>query len=90
MNNLNQKQIRQQFVLQMQLYNRLKKWLRNAMVLSSFLISLALFLPSIPLVFWPACIGLSFAFLAMILIGLALKRGQDNLEKLLILLDQKA
>lgn len=90
MNNLNSKQIRQQFVLQTELYNRLKKWLRNTMVLSSFLISIALFLPSIPLVFWPSCIALALAFLAMIVIGLALKRGKDNLDKLLILLDQTA
>ncbi|MGM9961039.1 MAG: hypothetical protein ACI32F_06995 [Allobaculum sp.] len=89
MKSLTNQQIKNQFALQTTLYNRLKKWLQVAMVLSSFFISIAVFLKQEPVIFWPACILLACTMIAMVIIGLALKRGKDNLDKLLILLDQQ-
>ncbi len=87
---LSPQQIRQQFVTQTTLYNRLKKWLANTMILSSFFISLALFFRSVPWVVWPAWILFACSVAAVLTIGLALKRGKDNLDKLLLLLNQEA
>lgn len=89
MKSLTNQQIKNQFALQTTLYNRLKKWLKVAMILSSFFISIAVFLKQEPFVFWPACILLVCSMLTAVIIGLALKRGKDNLDKLLVLLDQQ-
>lgn len=89
MEQLSKKQLKDQIVLQSRLHNQLKKWLNGAMILSTLSLSAALFLKSQPVIFWIALVLMILSIIAMLVIGLGVKRGKDNLNKLFILLDGK-
>ncbi len=90
MERLTAQQLKAEFVLQNKLYNNLKKWLSAAMILSTLSLSAVLYLKNQPLIFWTALIVMALAIAAMLIIGLALKRGKNNLDKLILLMDQAA
>lgn len=89
MEQLSKKQLKDQIVLQSRLHNHLKKWLNTAMILSTLSLSLALFLKNQPVIFWIALAVMTLSIIAMLVIGLGIKRGKDNLKKLFVLLDGK-
>ncbi len=88
MRELTKNEVKTQLVIQSRLFGRLKKWLTHAMCLTSLFLSAAVFGKQISVIFWTALILMIVSVIACLIIGLALKRGQDNLRKLSVLLDQ--
>lgn len=87
MEQLSKQQLKNQIVMQTALHNNLKKWLSRAMIASTLFLSLALFFKTSAIVFWIALVLMSASVFAMLIIGLSLKRGKENLDKLFCLLD---
>lgn len=89
MRKLTNNEIKQEIVIQNKLFSSLKKWLTNAMILSTLLLSVILMLPLNQFFTTILLILFTLSILASLLIGFALKRGHDNLQKLLTLLDEQ-
>lgn len=87
MSNLSKDEVKRQIVIQHHLFQNLKRWLNLALLISSLLFSVTLFGKQNAILFWTAVIALALSIVATLVIGLALKRGQDNLNKLIQLLD---
>ncbi|WP_304684513.1 hypothetical protein [Ileibacterium valens] len=88
MERLRIEQLKSEFVLQTRLYNRLKKWLSNTMILSSLSLSLMLFMKNQTVCCCIASFMMVISISAMLIIGLAVKRGKTNLDKLTTLIDE--
>lgn len=74
---------------QTKMLNNLKRWLRNFMIFSSLSIVLIVFGPSFHPLLQPIGIVLMIlAVIGCIVIGLGLKNGKDNIEKILKILEQ--
>lgn len=85
-------QLKQSYVqevkYQIKMLNNLKRWLRNFMIFSSFSLILIVFGPSIHPLLKPISIVLMIlAVIGCIVIGLGLKNGKDNIEKILKILE---
>ena len=87
MPNLSKDEVKQQILLQTHLFQNLKRWLNLALFISSLLFSVTVFGKQNAILFWIAVIALTLSIAITLVIGLALKRGQDNLKKLIQLLD---
>lgn len=89
MSALTKGQLKEQIVLQHKLFQNLKRWLNIALLISSLLFSMTLFVRQNDVFFWITVILLTLSIMATLIIGLALKRGHDNLNKLVQLLEAK-
>ncbi len=87
MSNLSKNEVKQQIILQNHLFQNLKRWLNLALLISSLLFSILIFGKQNSLLFWSVLGTLILSMGATFIIGLALKRGHDNLKKLIQLLD---
>lgn len=86
-------QLKQSYVqevkYQTKMLNNLKRWLRNFIIFSSLSLVLIISGPSVHPVFKPIGIVLMlFAVVGCIVIGLGIKNGKDNIEKILKTLEQ--
>lgn len=89
MRELTKAEVKKELVIQNALFENLKKWLVLAMCLSSLFFSATLLWKQYSIVYWTAIVLMTVSVIASIIIGLAVKRGHDNLNKLVLLLDQK-
>lgn len=86
---LSKGELKEQIVLQHKLFQNLKRWLNMALLISSLLFSITLFIKQNDILFWIVVVLFTLSIMVTLVIGLALKRGQDNLNKLIKLLDAK-
>lgn len=85
------KALKQEALAQSKQFDALKKWLKNALHLSTISLVLALFGSSLhPFVQIAGWILLALSAAACLTIGLGLKRGRDNLASIFALLEQNA
>lgn len=86
-------QVKQAYIKEIQyqtkMFNNLKRWLRNLIIFSSLSLVLVISGSSVHPIFKPigfTCMVLSV--IGCVIVGLGLKNGKDNIEKLLVSIDQ--